>query len=280
MSQIVLYASLILILVLFVIQSVRLRQRERQLADAIRVLTGAEKMAGLGRLLAGIAHELNTPLGAIGCALNTRRRALAALNEAESDDSLVKMRAALATTDPVLDEALRRTDGLIRQLRLAGRGETDEPEQVDVNRVLEGALLLASHELKHEVTVQKDLDEIPTVSGSAGQLGQVFLNLLVNASQALDGSGTITISTRLDGDRVLVIVTDTGMGLPPGDPEQLFAPGFTTKGEDEGTGLGLHISRWIIQKHGGSISAESGPSGGAVFTVALPVEAGRPGAGG
>jgi signal transduction histidine kinase len=288
-----LYGSLVLIILLFLLQTWRLMGRSRDLAAATSSLVKQEKMASLGMMLAGIAHELNTPLGAVACTLDTRKRALSLLTEAlgalenandpaAAGEHLARARKALRVaqeTEPVLDEAMNRAEELVKSLRLHGRGQTEQPAAVDVNPLLEGTLVLLRHELKNEVELDLDLGEVPPVLGWKGPLGQVFLNLIVNARQALGGPGRIGITSAVVDGQVVVTVTDSGSGLPPGDPEQLFAPGWTTKSEDDGTGLGLFISRKIIRQHpGGSLTAANGPAGGAVFTVTLqPFAAGHAG---
>lgn len=279
-----LYGSLVLIILLFVVQTRRLMGRNKDLAAATSSLVKQEKMASLGMMLAGIAHELNTPLGAVACTLDTRKRSLNLLTEAldaleNSDDlaaagdHLARARKALRVareTEPVLDEAMNRAEQLVKSLRLHGRGETEEPVAVDVNAILEGTLVLLRHELKNEVELKLDLGEIPPVLGWPGPLGQVFLNLIVNARQALGGPGRIGITSALVDGRVVVAVSDSGHGLPSGDPDRIFETGWTTKPAEEGTGLGLFISRKIIRRHpGGSLTAANGPADGAVFTVTL-----------
>lgn len=289
MTEFLLKASLVLVLLLFIIQTFRLRRRESHLNAIFGNFEQQEKMATLGHLLAGLAHELRTPLGAVSCSLDTDRRAVGKLvenldkleqspqDEAASAELVKAMKALniLQASEPVLDQALERIGQLVRQLRLAGRGDKEEPVAVGVNRLIEGTLVLLSHELKHDVNVDLKLGDIPDVLGWAGPLGQVFLNLILNAQQALSGPGSITVTSRVSGDQVVVTVSDTGPGLPDACREKLFEPGFSTKSEDEGTGLGLFISRRIVERHGGKISAENGDNGGAVFTVTLPAAAGE-----
>ncbi len=280
-------ASLVLILVLFVVQTIRLWRRDRQarfLADSV---VNQEKMAAMGNLLAGIAHELKTPLGAVACSLDTDRRAIDKMSvvladlenlplDAAAVEKLAQVRKALNIVDsskPVLEQALERTGQLVRQLRLAGRGDHEDPVPVDVNGLVKGALILLTHELKQGLEVDLQLGEIPPVSGWPGPLGQVFLNLIQNAGQAMDGTGKITVTSGVDTGQVIVTVSDTGPGLPAGSQEKLFLPGWTTKAEDKGTGLGLFISKRIVERHEGQIKADNGDSGGAVFVVTLPAAA-------
>jgi len=239
-TQSLLAISLLIVILLLVLQSARLYRREQEFAVATEALLQREQLATLGRLLAGIAHELNTPLGAVCCSVNTRQKAVAMIDEAvaglesgEGDRSAMLERThkalrALHGTDPVLHEALNRTNQLIRELRLAGRGEQDEPQPVDVNELVQGTLLLLQHELRNRGEVKLELGEVLPVPGWPGPLGQVLLNLVMNANQVVGEKGTITISTAMNGDEVVVKVSDDGPGLPAGCRERLFHPGFTT----------------------------------------------------
>ncbi len=294
MIDFLLISSLVLVLILFVVQTVRLRQRERQFQVMADSFEHREKMAALGNLLAGIAHELNTPLGAVSCSLDTAKRALGKMGDALEEierspldagaaEKMARVKKALKIVqdnEPVLDQALARIGQLVRQLRLAGRGDHEEPVPVDVNALVEGTLILLTHELKKDVTVDLQLGEIPPVNGWPGPLGQVFLNLILNAQQAIEGPGRIIVFSGVENGKVVVKVSDTGSGLPAGCLEKLFTPGWTTKSEDEGTGLGLFISKRIVERHAGRIEAGNGESGGAVFVVTLPPAAkGTPEAG-
>lgn len=284
MIHFLLDASLILVLLLFVVQTVRLRRRDRHfqvLADSIE---HQEKMATMGRLLAGIAHELKTPLGAVSCCLDTAKRALGKMDDAmeeienspldagaaESLARAMKAKRIVQDNEPILDQALTRTGQLVRQLRLAGRGDHEYPVPVDINQLIEGSLVLLTHELKQDVTMDLQLGEVPPVNGWPGPLGQVFLNLILNAQQAIEGPGKISVLSGTENGQVVVKVSDDGPGLPVGCLDKLFSPGWTTKPEEEGTGLGLFISRRIVERHGGKIEAGNNESGGAVFVVTLP----------
>ena len=284
MIDMLLGLSLFLVLVLFVLQTVRLWRRERQFLEWTDSFEKQEKMATMGHLLAGIAHELNTPLGAVSCSLDTAKRGLAKVGEAlkkiegttldaEAAASLSNAQKALGLVqgnEPVLDQALTRTGQLVRQLRLTGRGDTEQPEALDVNDLIKGTLILLTHELKNDVTMDLQLSDVPAVNGWPGPLGQVFLNLILNAQQAIEGKGRIVVTSGVANGQVEVKVADDGPGLPAGLQDKIFQPGWTSKSEEEGTGLGLFISKRIIERHSGSIKAGNGEIGGAVFVVTLP----------
>lgn len=281
-AQSLLLISLLVMILLLVVQTTRLRRREEEVAAATETLLQREKLATLGQMMSGIAHELNTPLGAVCCSVDTRQKAVAMIDEAVAEMTttdadptaqLARMQKALDAlhgSDPILNEALTRINQLIRELRLTGRGEADAPEPVDVNELVQGTLLLLHHELKHKIEVVLELGDVRPVPGWPGPLGQVLLNLVKNARQAAGDEGQVTISTAMVGDQVVVKVADNGPGLPPGGADKIFKPGFTTKNNDDGTGLGLFITAKITHRHQGRIEAVNRQGGGAEFTVTLP----------
>lgn len=285
MSDILLAGALVVVFLLFLVQSHRLRSRDRQIDAAFGGLAKREKMAMLGHMLAGIAHELHTPMGAVSSAVDTRKRAAAKLEEAlggmegrQSDPEVAeacgrirKALDAIRSTDPVLTEAISRIRELLGELKSAGRGERLAPVPVDVNRLLEGSLLLLGHELKQGVVVERRYGDVPEIPGYPGGMGQVFLNIIRNASQAMEGAGTLTVTSAVEGDAVAVRIRDTGPGLPGDCLHHLFQAGWTNKPEGVGTGLGLFISQRIVDRHNGRIDARNLPDGGAEFTVTFPV---------
>jgi signal transduction histidine kinase len=151
------------------------------------------------------------------------------------------------------------------------RTPDDVREPVDLHEELESSLTLLNHLLKDRIAVRRQYGLDGPVECVRSQIDQVFLNLLANAAQAIQGPGTIAIETRREGPTAIVRVRDTGPGIPPEVLGRVFDPFFTTKPVGEGTGLGLSISYEIVAKHGGEIRAESPPEGGAVFTIRLPV---------
>jgi signal transduction histidine kinase len=160
---------------------------------------------------------------------------------------------------------------IVRRLRSFARLDEAELKKVDIHEGLEDTLILIHHEIKHNITVKKDYGEIPPISVYPGRLNQVFLNILNNARQAIEGKGTVTIKTYLAQGKVHVAISDTGGGISPEDIKQVFDPGFTTKGVGVGTGLGLSICYQIIQEHKGNIKVESEKGKGTTFTVTLPM---------
>ena len=282
MVQIIFLFSLVLIIVLFLLQSVRLREKSQQLQELMAQMHELEKQAGLGRLLTGIAHDLNTPLGALGCAWHTRRQALEKLrgmiesgNDPDLDSAdIQKVLKALDNTRSVVDESLERSLEMVKHLRNVGRGEPEGPQVVSIRQVMDGVLRILDHQFKSGIKVVDELDAEYQVLVQPGELGRVFANLLVNAHQAMDGAGEIRLSSWIEQGNVYVRVTDSGPGLPGNGKKSIFCSGWTTKSCDQGSGLGLFISREIMQNFGGDITAENSSSGGAQMTVWLPVATG------
>jgi signal transduction histidine kinase len=241
---------------------------QRRLQEQLMV---ADRMASVGTLAAGVAHEINNPLAVV----------LANLDLAASE--LAKAQPDLAQVSDGLRDALEagaRVQGVVRDLKVFSRAGDDEvSQQVDVHRVVESSLRLASTEIRHRATLVRDLQPVPMVEGNEGRLGQVLLNLLVNAAQAI-GEGKpdrneIRVATRLDDKgRVEISIADTGPGMTLAVQRQLFMPFFTTKPRGIGTGLGLSICSRLVKAMGGEIACESEVGKGTCFRVALEMARG------
>jgi two-component system NtrC family sensor kinase len=175
-----------------------------------------------------------------------------------------------------IKEGAERARKIVRDLRVFARTGDDVWQSVDLHQELESSLTLLNHLLKDRITVVRKLGELPPVECIRSQIDQVFLNLLANAAQAINGPGGITIESRAEDGVAVVVVSDTGPGIPKDVIGRIFDPFFTTKPVGEGTGLGLSISYEIIKKHGGDIRVESPEGGGAVFTVRIPLSRARP----
>ena len=260
-------------------ESGSLSELERELRQTQAELVSAARLATLGSLVAGIAHELNTPLGALNSNHDVLRRALLRLQDILADEKVDEheleevRRVVRALTDvmQVNDLAVGRMIQLVTSLRNFGRPDRSEIDMVDLHDGIDSTLAILDHRLKDRITVVREYGHLPRVQCYANQLNQVWMNLLVNASQAIRGPGTITVRTRAHGDRVIVQVIDSGTGIPDSHIKRIFEPGFTTKDGRIGMGLGLLIVQQIVERHRGNIKAESESGAGATFTVELPV---------
>ncbi|MDJ0866533.1 MAG: ATP-binding protein [Myxococcota bacterium] len=278
----------------------KVRERTSALAEAVEKLRGAqaqlvhqEKMASLGQLVAGIAHEINNPVNFIQGNLHFLRdhsdalvRAVGAYEKAVSDEApQVAARLAaireecdldyvVSDLESVLaacDEGARRTTTLVKDLRTFSHLDRGERSEVDLNEALESTLTLLRSRLAG-VVVSKSYGELPRVECLVSQINQVLMNLLANAADATDEQGSITVRTaRLGEDRVRVEIEDDGAGIEPEHLDHIFEPFFTTKEVGRGTGLGLAISYGVVSRHSGEIRVRSEPGRGTCFQVDLPV---------
>ncbi len=231
-------------------------------------LAEAERLTALGVLSAGVAHEINNPLAYVLLNLEYLRRELPKLasNPEKLDDLLVRVRDAC--------HGAERVATIVRDLRTFARGDDSVRGPVDLREVVEDAVSIAGTTLNHRARIVRDYGDAPLVEGNANRLEQVFLNLLLNAVQALpeDATATHEIRVRLrgDGERVVAEVEDTGEGIPEALLNRIFEPFFTTKPVGVGTGLGLPICRSIIAAHGGTIEVTSKLGVGTTFRITLP----------
>ena len=243
-----------------------MERREQELRDKQEQLVQAGKLATLGELTTGVAHELNNPLNNIGLFIGnaTDQLRLGLLDPKRLEHELEK---AL--------EQVRKATSIISHLRTFGRAAPVSVERVDVDEVIERSLSLMQEQLRlRGIEVELDLCAAELiVLGNAIQLEQVFINLLTNARDALEESPqkTIRIATESDGEEIRIAFADTGSGIAPEVEQRIFDPFFTTKEVGTGTGLGLSITYSIVKEHGGEITVSSEPGGGARFLIALPV---------
>ncbi|MGH0029069.1 MAG: ATP-binding protein [Myxococcota bacterium] len=227
-----------------------------------------QKMEAVGQLAAGLAHEINNPMSFVRSNLHTLRQMN--LDEKDKRDP--------AEFGDLIDESLdgvERTISIVRdvmQFSRAGGAGPSEWQPADVNELLRDSLRVASSDVPARIDFHLDTGDLPSLRCAPNGLRQVFLNLIVNAVQAVGESGHIQMRTRHEGDHVVVRIEDDGPGMTASDREKLFDPFFTTKPVGEGTGLGLTVSYEIVQGHGGTIAAESEPGAGAVFEVRLPLD--------
>jgi PAS domain S-box-containing protein len=246
---------------------------ERRLAAARLFL--ADRLTSLGTMAAGVAHEINNPLAFILANLEFILGALAS----GALDEPARLQASQAAAESI--EGARRMRAIVRDLSTFARSEDDgdRPGVIDVSRVIDASIRIAQHTIRHRATVERTFAAKAAVLGSEPRLGQVFVNLLVNAAQAMPQrpatENHIRITTRDEGSSVIVEVADNGVGIPPGQLRRVFDPFFTTKPVGEGTGLGLSVCHSIVASLGGEIVARSEPSTGSVFRVTLPAAPGE-----
>jgi len=279
----------------------RLVEMNRELKDNQNRLVQSEKMAAIGQLAAGVAHEINNPVGFVKSNLGTLTgyvdtfkdllhqyellteavRNNDTSGQAASLDIVKRIREdedldyVLDDVDQLLSESVEGTErvkDIVQNLKSFARVDGLEAREADINDCIEATLKIVWNELKYKCTVQKNLKPLPLIKCFAGQLNQVFMNLLVNASQAIPEKGEIVIETDSTDEEVIIRISDTGSGIPPEVRERIFEPFYTTKPTGKGTGLGLAISIDIIHRHNGSISVESEAGVGTTFTIRLPVE--------
>ena len=268
----------------------------KRLEEAHNQLLQSEKMASIGQLAAGIAHELNNPIGFVHSNLGTLDgyvrdlmeiiAAHDALLDKELPDSpsAGRLRALKAERDfsyiaddigALLNESkdgLARVRKIVLDLKNFSHAGEEEWQSADLHQGLDSTLNIVWNELKYKCQVVKEYGPLPKVTCMISQLNQVFMNLLVNAGHAIETQGTITIRTSvIDDDRVCVEIRDTGKGMPPEILGRIFEPFFTTKPVGKGTGLGLSLAYGIIEKHHGRIEVDSTPGQGTVFRVILPI---------
>ena len=255
-----------------------LARKNRELAETLDKLTRAqqqlvrsEKLASIGQLVAGIAHEINNPVNAI---VNTVGPLEEAAMQIDDPDPAARMAAAKDVREMVrvVQRGAQRTKAIVSALHNYSRTDEESVVDFDIDRSIDDSLELLRHLLKGSIDVIKQYNNPGRVRGHAGQINQVFMNLLTNAAQALAGRehAQITIATRGDGEYVEVKIGDNGSGIPAEVLPRIWDPFFTTKDVGEGTGLGLSIVHELVERHGGAIECDTKVGEGTTFTVRLP----------
>lgn len=266
-----------------------------KLQQAQAQLLQSEKMASIGQLAAGVAHEINNPVGFVNSNMNSLRNYVETLFKLIDDYDQVLARAGNPT--PVASDiarlkqqadldflkedvselvkesmdGLKRVKDIVQSLKdFSHVGESDW-QVADLHHGLDSTLNIANNEFKYKATVDKQYGQLPLVKCLASQLNQVFMNLIVNASQAIKESGVITIRTGAQDDWAWIEISDNGVGIAPENLSHIFDPFFTTKPIGQGTGLGLSVSYNIVKNHGGSIDVKSELGKGTSFIVRLPL---------
>lgn len=245
------------------IQTVKeLKSAMKELKETQIQLINSEKMASLGQLVAGVAHEINTPVASIKSNNGIVAKLLGSIEDAD-------LKEMLTDINEIDKEAVNRISNIVTSLKKFVRLDEAELQEADINKELDLTLELIRHETKKRINVVKNYGKIPTIKCFPNMLNQVFTNILVNACQAIDGQGTITITTEYKKKKLVVKIKDTGKGIPQNQLSKIFSAGFTTKGIGVGTGLGLAICSKIIEKHKGEITVTSEVGKGSEFTITI-----------
>jgi len=258
-------------------RTAQLEGANRELAEAYAELKNAEvqlvqseKMASLGRLVAGVAHEINNPVSFIATSVAPLRRRL----EEAAKGAPAEMVALLAQAEEIVGVMARgaeRTALIVKDLRSFSRLGESSRKLVDLHEGLDMSARLLEPRWRDRIVLHRDYGELPLVECDAAQVNQVFMNVLANACDAIADTGNIWITTRAEGETVTVTIRDDGAGMGPEVQARIFDPFFSTKDVGSGTGLGLAISHGVIAAHGGRIEVESAPGRGATFRIVLPV---------
>lgn len=282
----------------------KLTEKNRYLNDLVEKMRSmqeqmisSEKMASLGQLTAGIAHEINNPINFVSSNISPLKKDLQELKELcvrykalhESKnlaEDLKNIEAFTREIDPVfinkeietlisgIEEGAGRTKQIVMGLRSFSRLDEDEFKKTDIHEGLDSSLMLLRNKLKNRIEVIKEYGDIPVIECIPGKINQVLMNILNNASEAISGEGKIKITTGLTPDKkgIEVRIQDDGIGMTEAVKRRIFEPFFTTKEVGKGTGLGLSISYGIVENHGGSVQVESKPGKGSEFILILPVK--------
>lgn len=238
-----------------------LKRALNELQDTQLKLINSEKMASLGQLVAGVAHEINTPIASI----KSNNEIATKLISKIQDENISEL---LEEINGIDKEAIARINRLVISLRKFVRLDEAELQEADINKEIDLTLDLIRHETKNRIEIIKNYGEIPPIKCYPNMLNQVFMNILVNATHAIENEGKITIDTSFNEKELIVKIKDTGCGIK--EPEKIFFAGYTTKGVGVGTGLGLAISQKIIEKHNGRIEVNSKINVGSEFTITIP----------
>lgn len=258
-----------------------------------------EKMATIGQLAAGVAHEINNPIGYVSSNLRSLQKYLQRLTEFLNvqDEALkntgheealafvgkarMRLKPDFIAEDVVdlIDESLEGTERvrkIVQDLKTFSRSDEAEWKPVDLVEGFESTINMVWNEIKYKATLVRDFSALPPVKCLPHQMNQVFMNLLINAAQAIEKDGQITVKVWQEGDSAMFSVSDNGCGIPPHNLNQIFEPFFTTKAVGKGTGLGLSLSYEIIEKHRGEFLVESEVGKGSTFTISIPLEGCEP----
>jgi signal transduction histidine kinase len=266
----VLLAALFALLLAVVRRAQRIADKQVRERDAAkRHLAHTEKMRALGQMVAGVAHQLNTPLAFSRSNVEMVRAAL---------NKLHPLPAPLIVASEMLDDVMIGIDQmneLVRKLRDFTRLDREPTDSVDLREALGSVVYIARAVMSTKIRIIESYTELPKVNCNVSKLNHAFLNIIMNAAQAIQGEGVITITATSDSDNIEICIRDTGPGIPDDVLPHIFEPHFTTKPPGEGTGLGLSIAADAVADHGGSIRVETQPGAGTAFFIALPAHPAR-----
>jgi len=275
----------------------QLEQSNLELHSAQRQLIQAEKMASIGQLAAGVAHEINNPIGFVSSNLSSLKQytdvfrqlsvqiqTLLENNDFEKQKVLQQKLSEWVKaedlsfinddTDDLLNESIEgldRVTDIVKNLKQFSREDSDDKQWLDINECVATTLKVVNNKLKYHCNINKNFGKLPKVWINFGKISQVLTNLLINAGQSIEGQGEITITTELRNESIAILIKDNGSGISKANLNKLFDPFFTTKDVGVGTGLGLSISYGIIQEHGGNITVDSELNKGSCFSIILPI---------
>ncbi len=265
-----------------------------ELKDPKSQIFQTEKMASLGQMVAGIAHEINNPLAFVSNNVHLCRETFTSLiklleayqstkqsitdnkriqyiTELEEEIEFAQLKDDIPTLYKAMEDGLERIRKIVLNLKDYSRLDKVDIVQTNLINGLESCLILLNHQIKGRITIIRDYKEIPNVACNPGQINQVFMNILSNAIQAIEEQGSITIQTSTEQQDICIKITDTGEGIPEHIIDRIHEPFFTTKKMGEGTGLGLSISFAIIEKHNGRIIYISEKGKGTTCTIMIPI---------
>lgn len=235
-----------------------------KLKDAQLQIVQSEKMAALGKLVAGVAHEINTPLAAVRSNLDMLEK------YSTKTDNATEIKDFIAEISPINREAIHRIDNLIKTLKNFTRLDEAKKKKVDITEGLKSTLALIHHEIKNRIEIKENYAKLPLVSCYPDYINQVFMNIILNAAQSIKNTGWIEITTYEENNFIYIKISDNGIGISPNDLNKIFDFGFTTKKIGQGTGLGLSLSKKIIEEHNGIIEVQSTLGKGTTFSIKIP----------
>jgi signal transduction histidine kinase len=260
----------------------QLKQLLKELRETQSQLIQSEKMAALGNLVAGVVHEINSPIGALNSSTDLSIRSMMQLKTFRDSDTsqensikiskLNKTLNVLEDNIRVMISASERISKLVNSLKSFANLDATPYQKVNLHQSLDNTLTLIENNIGSQIQITKKYGTLPPVACYPAEINQVFMNLLTNAVESIAGKGTITIKTHSENDKAHIEIRDTGMGIPKNQIERLFEPTFSKKGKRVKAAIGLFSSYNIIQKHNGEIKVSSSPGKGSRFTVILPTQ--------